>query len=666
MDKTQRATAIGLVVALTTISVDIGASLIRMWSLGKILDAYETVPLSIQQKGKQPPEGPKDTALAAARREKSSRGLVHLPASPDIGSSPIDQMMSEPPPLTPLENADASLLNNETISGPASALNQDVDDDDDPLSDFDDAQDRALERRDSSQGDDHGMTCLHFFALTNRPPSDLLSIMQDSTLPPSFKPDINAKIRHLHLTALHFAAMNASLEFIKTLVENCNAHVDAQDILGKTPLRLAATLRRVEIVNYLLLRGAKDLADRDGISALRHGIYRGDVDVVALFLEQRPNVINQVIAVGGTGERETTLLPLHVAASFGRVEMIKLLIRYGAEANTGDAYERTPLMYAATKGKTDALLALLDKAENEDEFAGDQSGDRALVKQMNIDKADSQGWTALHYAAAATKGDPVSSVRTLLEIGQASPDPREFKYFLTPLHMASKSGSVEVVQELLKHGADPKARTSDRRTAAHFAAYGGHALCLAALLRCEPGLVKGGEELAGESGERITPLHLAIRGQKKEAAEVVKVLVENGADVTAPIKLEVERSRIGLTGAWRRFSVWVSGPKKDNGTSTVKSVSHYTFLLTPICFAIASGHLDSAILMLKSRKMVYLSPFQYFMSMGIAASLGRPDIAWLLTIRTMVGLCTLTLMVLSFVWTFLHLLVKMDDRSSSA
>lgn len=53
------------------------------------------------------------------------------------------------------------------------------------------------------------------------------------------------------------------------------------------------------------------------------------------------------------------LHPLHNACSFGHVDVVRLLLEAGAEPNTIDNWNYTPLHEAAQKGKIDVCIGML-------------------------------------------------------------------------------------------------------------------------------------------------------------------------------------------------------------------------------------------------------------------------------------------------------------------
>ena len=107
-------------------------------------------------------------------------------------------------------------------------------------------------------------------------------------------------------------------------------------------------------------------------------------------------------------------------------------------------------------------------------------------------------------------------------------DPRRHQ---TPLFWAAERGRRELVELLIRHGADVNARAPDRsrstkgdqtgKTPLHVAAEGGHTAVIQTLL-------EKGANIDATDEVPFTPLHWAIRHERDDA---VKLLLEKGATV---------------------------------------------------------------------------------------------------------------------------------------
>ncbi len=112
------------------------------------------------------------------------------------------------------------------------------------------------------------------------------------------------------------------------------------------------------------------------------------------------------------------------------------------KVNAVNASQDTPLMYLAVVGETQRAEALIRRG--------------AEVNRL--------GWTPLHYAASTGKVDTAQMlIRNKAIINAPGPDGT------TPLMMAAYSGSEAMVQLLLRAGADPTARNTQRQNAADWA-----------------------------------------------------------------------------------------------------------------------------------------------------------------------------------------------------
>jgi len=153
-----------------------------------------------------------------------------------------------------------------------------------------------------------------------------------------------------------------------------------------TPLMKAAQDGEGEIVSTLIAAGAKvnAAATDDGQTALMNAVTRGHTDIVKLLLKAGADVTpkskydfnafttavaagNQEIAgllldagakveVGASG-----LTPLQFAASSGNIEMIRFLVKHGANVNHGvKAGGQTALLSAIYGARADSVQALID------------------------------------------------------------------------------------------------------------------------------------------------------------------------------------------------------------------------------------------------------------------------------------------------------------------
>ena len=93
-----------------------------------------------------------------------------------------------------------------------------------------------------------------------------------------------------------------------------------------------------------------------------------------------------------------------------------------------------------------------------------------------------------------------------------------------PIHVASRCGSIDIMELLVMHGANLGLIDGRGRTCLHCAAQAGQAECLLFALDC------GADEyIEAFSNDGFTPLHLAVRTNKTDC---VLVLLQAGADVS--------------------------------------------------------------------------------------------------------------------------------------
>jgi ankyrin repeat protein len=151
---------------------------------------------------------------------------------------------------------------------------------------------------------------------------------------------------------IHEAAAAGKFERVKALAEADPKAIHAFAGDGFAPLALASFFGHLEIVEWLLGRGAEVHAiskNATGYTALSGAVARGDAEIVRVLLAHGANARHRY----GSGYS-----PLHEAAAGGKLEIMKLLLAHGADPNARTEDGQTPLSMAEAKGQIEAAALL--------------------------------------------------------------------------------------------------------------------------------------------------------------------------------------------------------------------------------------------------------------------------------------------------------------------
>ncbi len=160
---------------------------------------------------------------------------------------------------------------------------------------------------------------------------------------------------------------------------------------------------------------------------------------------------------------------LHHAVFRGNVEICKILINAGANVYVCDKFGKTPLHFAIQKGYSEIANMILDVSH---------PLDYPKIAKLTL------------MQTAATNGHP-GLIRRLAKMGTNVNDRNSIGE--TPLHMATRSGSVPAMTALLDCGADVSSRTDKiGHTPMHYACMHGHVEGTLLLLR------RGGDAHVGD------------------------------------------------------------------------------------------------------------------------------------------------------------------------
>ena len=222
------------------------------------------------------------------------------------------------------------------------------------------------------------------------------------------------------------AAKTGNLSRLKTLINGNLSLMHARDNEGNTPLHLAAYNDHVDAARFLIEKGASgDTVNEHGYTPLHCAAIRGSAPMVQLLLERYHNV-NSSDKNGNSA--------LHLTDS---PDVLKLLIKKGADPNTENNHGFTPLHFAIGKGNTRAARVLIEN-------------------NADANAADRDGTTPLHLAH-----EPAAA--QLLIEGGADVNAKD-NTGGTPLHRAASCGRLEVAKLLIDNNADINAEDNDGKT----------------------------------------------------------------------------------------------------------------------------------------------------------------------------------------------------------
>ena len=152
------------------------------------------------------------------------------------------------------------------------------------------------------------------------------------------------------ITSLHYAARYEHTAVVKCLTTN-GANLKSRDKWGRTPLQVAESRGDRATVDALKEAEVLNTADELGYTPLHYAAESGKPDIVKVLIK----VGADVDAKDKDGDT-----PLHITAFNGYTAIAKALLEAGAEVNAKNNYGRTPLHVAAQLGRLETVEALLE------------------------------------------------------------------------------------------------------------------------------------------------------------------------------------------------------------------------------------------------------------------------------------------------------------------
>lgn len=278
---------------------------------------------------------------------------------------------------------------------------------------------------------------------------------------------------------LHEALLFLNITEAKRLVlAGAEDHCDGKP--GTEHLALAALMLQhgtPDVLEVLVRHGLKvDRPLRGGPSPIQVAVGSNNLANVRYLLDQGVGVNAPFTANEGESPGQSTPLVSAAADAFGgspRLPLIKLLLDAGAEVNQPDSSGRTALHVSTSPEvlkelvKRGADLEARDRRGNTPLLSAVAMGRFAAIRTLlnagaRIDAVDTEGNGVLHLVNGGTSsiigdGDPKKSTIHYLITHGADVFARNAKG-QTPLHLAVEHRNTTDVRALIAQGADPRAR----------------------------------------------------------------------------------------------------------------------------------------------------------------------------------------------------------------
>ncbi len=155
------------------------------------------------------------------------------------------------------------------------------------------------------------------------------------------------------IAPLHLAAGNGKLDIVKYLI-NKGASIDVRDCFYQTPLYWAAKSGELDMVKYLVNKGASvDIEDSYGWTALYWAVENENFYIAEYLIKEKGIDVSARYSNGKT--------MLHEAIRFAKLDAVRYLIGKGIDIDIKDGYGGTPLHWAAIRGKIDMVRYFIEQ-----------------------------------------------------------------------------------------------------------------------------------------------------------------------------------------------------------------------------------------------------------------------------------------------------------------
>ena len=194
--------------------------------------------------------------------------------------------------------------------------------------------------------------------------------------------------------------------------------------------------------------------------------------------------------------------PINVAARYGNLEILKLLLSYNADINICEENGNTPLISATQNAHLDVIKELLEN--------------NAQINYKNDNDANALNMAVIN-----------NNIEIVQELLNYHADVEITSQGYTPLMYASNFGNLEIAQLLIENKASINSQTKDGQTALQFAAINQQK----EIVRL---LINNGAEINGKDNQGLSAIMEAVYADNYD---IVNMLIKAGADVNASVSI---------------------------------------------------------------------------------------------------------------------------------
>lgn len=289
-------------------------------------------------------------------------------------------------------------------------------------------------------------------------------------------------------------------DIVSLLIEN-GADVNVKTSGGMTQLKLSMMKLNNSGITELLVEAGANIDDIDNWTLLPWAAANGRKEIIESRLDKGADINAEYYS-----NLDWTML--HCAVKFGQKEIVEFLIDKGADVNKRTEFNRS--------GVNITPLHLIG--------AGDYKaiGELLISNGAEIDTKDFKNETPLFYAVDSNHDKGV--IEFLIEKGADVniKSTNDVKY--TVLHIAAKRNNVDAIKLLINNGAEVDSKDDYDRTPLYYA------IDYSSDIDVIKFLIDKGADVNVKIFNNNMPLHIAAQRNNVEA---VKLLISKGADINA-------------------------------------------------------------------------------------------------------------------------------------